>query len=563
MTEARKRIATPADLTAVENFEIAAPVMWAGLLTSGLPCAVLLAVGIIAGELIESVALYGLLVLVYIGLLLLLDIPSQVSRWIWPRLWLYLLVLGLVGLAIQSLIRESFLQPIVFLVPLVYAALAYPAARVAVVAVVYLGLMNLGIWLSGERHPIAFVFPTIGYGTFMFFTYAFTRLSVEQARARRRADALAADLERERDYLARLSQITATLTRDLDLTNVLEQVAATGRAFAHADQARVWLREDTQAGDGAQVQLATAVPPQPQEGVSTTSERWGVGSIQELAASSSGAGLVLPLVSKGATIGVLELHGSPAIPFDDQDVRLLQPFANAAAVAIENARLYEQARFSATLAERNRLARELHDTIAQGLTAVTMQLEAAQRSFERDPARARARLGRAHELAREALEDVRRSVWTLAAPLVDGQTLSQALDELTQRFAERTGIAASYHHDGPTPSLGHAAATQVLRIVQEALQNVEKHAQATQVCVESTLSADELRVQVRDDGVGFEPGAHHSYTDANGNEHGASGRFGLLSLRERARLSGGVLQIESAPEAGTRIAVSIPIERDA
>ncbi|MFY0100023.1 histidine kinase, partial [Acinetobacter baumannii] len=84
------------------------------------------------------------------------------------------------------------------------------------------------------------------------------------------------------------------------------------------------------------------------------------------------------------------------------------------------------------LAERNRLARELHDTIAQGLTAVTMQLDAAQRSFDRDAERTRARLQRAHELARETLEDVRRSVWTLAAPLVDGAALRDALDDLTK-----------------------------------------------------------------------------------------------------------------------------------
>jgi len=311
------------------------------------------------------------------------------------------------------------------------------------------------------------------------------------------------------------------------------------------------------------VRLVAAVPPQPLHDVSTTSERWGVETIQRLAARASGAGLVLPLMFKGATIGALELHGSPADPFDGEDARLLQPFADAAAVAIENARLYEQARFSATLAERNRLARELHDTIAQGLTAVTMQLEAAQRSFERDPARARARLGRAHELAREALEDVRRSVWTLAAPLVDGQALSQALDELTQRFAERTGLAVTYLHSGPAPALGHAAATQVLRIVQEALQNVEKHAHATQVSVESALVADALQVQVRDDGVGFEPGAPpQSSHGANGDDGGASDGFGLLSLRERARLSGGLLHVESAPGAGTRIAVTIPIERD-
>jgi signal transduction histidine kinase len=229
----------------------------------------------------------------------------------------------------------------------------------------------------------------------------------------------------------------------------------------------------------------------------------------------------------------------------------LQPFADAAAVAIENARLYEQSRLSATLSERNRLARELHDTIAQGLTAVTMQLEAAQRGFERDPERARARIARAHQLARESLEDVRRSVWTLAAPLIDGQALGGALEELTEHFAARTGLPASYAHSGPPPRLGHAAATQVLRIVQEALQNVEKHAQARAVDVRSEIDEGELRVWVRDDGVGFVPGAETT--------NGAGNGFGLPSLRERARLAGGALHVESAPGQGTHVIVSIPM----
>ena len=129
-----------------------------------------------------------------------------------------------------------------------------------------------------------------------------------------------------------------------------------------------------------------------------------------------------------------------------------------------------------------------------------MQLEAAQRGFERDPARARTRIARAHELARAALEDVRRSVWTLAAPLIDGRALGHALEELTERFAARTGLPASYAHSGPPPPLGHAAATQVLRIVQEALQNVEKHAHAHTVAVGSALADGELRIWVRDDG---------------------------------------------------------------
>jgi signal transduction histidine kinase len=550
-TRAQKLIAAftrPPDL---ENVGVDRLVMWAGLLASGLPCALLLVIAIARGSpTMSDRAVYAALVLSYLGLLLLIDVPSRISRWLWRRLWAFLLAIGLVCMTIQSLVDESFLQPIIFLVPLIYAALIYPPGRVAAVGLSFLGLMNLGIWLSGQREPSAFLFPTFGYGTFMIFTYAFVQLSIQQAAARREADRLTADVARQRDYLARLVEITATLTRDLDLTTVLEQVAAAGRTLAHAAQARVWLREDDGADMDERVRLAAGVPAQNPAQLSTTTELWGVASIERLASEASGARLVLPLVSKGATIGALELHDPAGAPFSAGDALLLQPFADAAAVAIENARLYEQSRLSATLSERNRLARELHDTIAQGLTAVTMQLEAAQRGFERDPARARTRVARAHELARETLEDVRRSVWTLAAPLIDGQALSDALKELVERFAARTGLPASYRHSGPPPALGHAAATQVLRIVQEALQNVEKHAQAAAVTVGSKTGDGALRVWVGDDGVGFAPGA----PPANGNGDG----FGLLSLRERARLAGGTLQVESTPGEGTRVTVTIP-----
>jgi signal transduction histidine kinase len=145
---------------------------------------------------------------------------------------------------------------------------------------------------------------------------------------------------------------------------------------------------------------------------------------------------------------------------------------------------------------------------------------------------------------------VRRSVWTLAAPLIDGRALGHALEELTERFAARTGLHASYAHSGPPPPLGHAAATQVLRIVQEALQNVEKHADAHTVDVGSALADGELRIWVRDDGVGFAPGSPPAESNGNG--------FGLLSLRERARLAGGTLAVESALGEGTRVIVTIP-----
>jgi signal transduction histidine kinase len=103
------------------------------------------------------------------------------------------------------------------------------------------------------------------------------------------------------------------------------------------------------------------------------------------------------------------------------------------------------------------------------------------------------------------------------------------------------------------PRIGHAAATQVLRIAQEALQNVEKHAQASAVAVGSVADDRQLRVWVRDDGIGFAPGA-----PASGNGNG----FGLLSLRERARLAGGTLTVESAPGQGTQVSVAIPLKQE-
>jgi signal transduction histidine kinase len=544
-----------AALPDIDAREVGQGLLWVGLMAGGVACGAILVHGVLDGVPLEAALTYAGLALVYLVLTLIPHLRWRGTRWLWQHLGVYLLITGLVCMALQALSGETFLQPLIFTVPIVDAALVYSVRRSALVCAGYLGLMNLGILLSDENALVAHLFPTIGYTTLMILIVAFTRLSVEQLRARRRADQLAADLARQRDYLARLSQITATLTRDLDLTTVLEQVASTGCAFAQADRALVWLREEATHDAASHLRLAASVPHEaPRNG--SAAERWDVESIEHLEAQASSTGLVLPLVFKGVTIGALELHGSHAGAFGDEDARLLQPFADAAAVAIENARLYEQAHLSATLAERNRLARELHDTIAQGLTAITMQLEAAQRSFDRDALRTRARLGRAHELAHETLDNVRRSVWTLAAPLVDGQALSEALDELTQRFAERTGLPARYQHCGPSPQLGHAAATQVLRLVQEALQNVEKHARATQVGVASQLDEAGFCIQVRDNGVGFDQHALPKH------DSDAAGGFGLVSLRERARLAAGTLQVESTPGMGTCLTLTIPARRE-
>jgi signal transduction histidine kinase len=162
-------------------------------------------------------------------------------------------------------------------------------------------------------------------------------------------------------------------------------------------------------------------------------------------------------------------------------------------------------------------------------------------------------MARANELARETLAEVRRSVWTLAAPMVEGPAMGHALAALVERFGERTGVAASYHHEGPPLDLDSERATQLLRIAQEALLNVEKHAAAGQVELGTRHApGGDTALWVRDDGRGFEPGAAHARADGGG--------FGLHSLRERARLARAELQIVSAPGRGTTVTVTLPGE---
>lgn len=516
-----------------------------GLLAALLACSLPLIMGIAAGWTLPRVAAYSGLALLYLLLIHAQSRRLSFLRWLCDRMGLYLACIGLICLGLISLSGDSFVQPVIFTVPFVFAAIHYRALAAAGVGIIYLGLLTLGLWVSGERTLAGLLFPAALYGALMVFMYAFTFMALEQATARQQANALADDLARQRDYLARLAEINANLTRNLDLGTVLEQVAAAGRTLAQAQQARVWLRETAPDNGAALMRQAAAVPPQPS--LPPTDPHVLLASTATVNANT----LVLPLLFKGDQIGALELRDRDGTPFNLADSVLLRPFADAAAVAIENARLYEQARLSAALSERNRLAHELHDTIAQGLTAVIMQIEAAQRSFERDPERARTRIGRAHELARDTLGDVRRSVWTLASPLIDGHTLSAALEERTQAFAQRTAIAASYQHHGPPPTLDSAKATQLLRIVQEALQNVEKHAQAKHVSVGSRVSGAELCVWVRDDGIGFDASA--VLTNA-----GSSQSFGLSSLHERARLAGGTLHITSTPGQGSEVLVFVP-----
>ncbi|MBE8516427.1 sensor histidine kinase [Amycolatopsis sp. H6(2020)] len=207
--------------------------------------------------------------------------------------------------------------------------------------------------------------------------------------------------------------------------------------------------------------------------------------------------------------------------------------------------LLSQAREAGILDERQRLAQEIHDTLAQGFTGIITQLEAAALA-EVDAAKRQRHLDSATALARENLTAARRSVRALHPEPLDAATLPDALAGVAARWSERTGVPAAFTATGDPRPLHPEIESTVLRVTQEALSNVDKHAGAGRVGLTLSYMADEVTLDVRDDGAGFTPGA----------EPGPG--FGLPGMRRRVQRLAGTLHIESEPGGGTAISAVLP-----
>jgi len=218
------------------------------------------------------------------------------------------------------------------------------------------------------------------------------------------------------------------------------------------------------------------------------------------------------------------------------------------------AALAEQERQAGIVEERQRLAREIHDTLAQGFTSIVMHLEAAEPHIPAEAAALRRHIEQARATARESLNDARRLVWALRpVQLEQGGSLADALARVARRWSEDTGIAAHITVDGTPVPLPTDVEVTLFRITQEALANVRKHARASRVDITLSYLGDEILLDVQDDGVGFD---RLTVSDASGS---VDGGFGLTGMRERLRMLGGSLMIESAPGEGTSITVALPV----
>ena len=253
-----------------------------------------------------------------------------------------------------------------------------------------------------------------------------------------------------------------------------------------------------------------------------------------------------------AVIGAGTVYGERVAEQNEERRRAL---AQLEAAMVENAGLHAQlltqAREAGILDERARMAREIHDTIAQGLIGIVTQLEAADQASDRPDDRDR-HLGNARKLARESLMEARRSVEASMPAALESATLPDALAEVAREWSELNGIPVEVAVAGEAISLHPEIEVALLRTGQEALANVGRHAHAAHAWLTLTYMGDVVTLDVRDDGVGFAVG------ERGGDEAGDGSGFGLTGMRQRVARVAGSLAIESEPGGGTAVSARVP-----
>jgi signal transduction histidine kinase len=252
----------------------------------------------------------------------------------------------------------------------------------------------------------------------------------------------------------------------------------------------------------------------------------------------------VPLALKDRVIGMLMLsHRQPA-HYTERHASLVGAISSQVAVAIENARLYEQAQQLAAVEERQRLARELHDSVSQALYGIALSATAAQTLMGQEPTPARVRVDFVMSQAQAAMAEMRALIFELRPESLAEEGLVVALLKQADALAARYGLrVATELAEEPVLSLPEKEA--FYRIAQEALHNVVKHAQATEVVLRLTSGTDSTVLEIGDNGVGFDASRRFP------------GHMGLVSFAERAASIGGQVEVDSRPGAGTRVRVSL------
>jgi two-component system NarL family sensor kinase len=256
----------------------------------------------------------------------------------------------------------------------------------------------------------------------------------------------------------------------------------------------------------------------------------------------------VPLYHHDRKVGVLNVASTDWRELTDDELRLLNTVGDMLSIAIERAQLFAHSIQLGAVEERNRLAREIHDTLAQSLAGITLQLETADALLEPQPETARQAVQKALSLSRASLEEARRSVLDLRAVSLERQSLAEALEALAQQYATEWKLKVRFEAVGGDHPLPVRVEAAIYRMAQEALTNVVRHAEAEHLFVRYVATSEQVELVIEDDGQGFNP------------DEIPKDRFGLVGMNERTRLLGGSLDICSEPGGGTRLEIRIPLE---
>jgi signal transduction histidine kinase len=258
--------------------------------------------------------------------------------------------------------------------------------------------------------------------------------------------------------------------------------------------------------------------------------------------------LGVPINVRETSVGNLYLTnklGQPQFSADDQE--LVERFALHAGIAIDNARLHRRLQQLSVLEERDRIGRDLHDTVIQRIYGVGLSLDDVPALMETDAAEASARVDAAIESLNATIREIREFIFILRPPGEDPGSLAGSLRSLADEVRMQTGLPVELKADADLPPMASTRTGQVLAIVREALANVARHARATSVRVELEAGEAGVTLRIVDDGIGFDPAAA-----------APPGHQGLRNMLRRTESLGGTFEIDSAPGRGTRIIVWLP-----
>jgi PAS domain S-box-containing protein len=375
--------------------------------------------------------------------------------------------------------------------------------------------------------------------------------------------------DRMRD-LAALYEVTTTTTQHLDTQIILESVLGQALEVTGADAGFIHLLDD--GGETPRMAVQRGLPPELMTDLqveSLSASLWGqvierketvvvpdlaseLPTLQPLYPAAYATYIGLPIYTTGPVLGVLSVLGETIQKFSAEDIALLAAIANHVGAAVESAQLRQRAEQAAVMEERQRLARELHDSVTQSLYSLTLFAEAGMDSARAaDLKQVRYYLGRMGETAQQALKGMRLLIFESRPLALRQEGLVGALRQRLEAVERRAGVETQLLAETPFELPDHVE-TGLYGIVQEALNNVLKHSAATRVMVRIGADDEGLRLEVIDNGQGFELGSA-----------GDQGGIGLASMQERVEKLAGTLQIVSKPGQGTSIQVAIPWARSA